>query len=160
MKTLKKPINTQTAILALIFSFLSACDQAPKREVEGVPYKPSDYIMTRTFTIAQEMIDTINPFLIAKGKGDDWFFYLYAYKIRFLYNNRKDSFVDRAYFEWDIRNKTTLNQMTYGTKEDNFNFQLDPYYEPESELNDSSQIRRITIRLGKKTFQGVATGTR
>ena len=143
--------------LPLAIPFLFACNQTPKKDIPGVPYNPEDYSQTSTYTVAQPAIDTTNPFLIAKGKGDDWFCYFYAYKIRFLYNNCKDSIVTRANFEWDIRNNVVLNTMTIGTKTDKFNIEIDPDYNSEEVGRDSSRVKKIIINLDKRSFKGYVT---
>ena len=137
--------------------FIICCNQTPKKEIPGVPYNPEDYVQTKLITGPQTVIDTTQPFLIAKGKGKDWHCYFYAYKIRFLYNNGKDSFNTRADFEYNIRNKIILNPVTIGAKTDKFNIEIDPDHDDESVGQDSSDVKKINITLDKKTYKGYVT---
>jgi hypothetical protein len=160
MTTLKILIKKYFSLLQLItltIPFLICCNQTPKKEIPGVPYNPEDYVQTKLITVPQTVIDTTEPFLIAKGNGKDWHCYFYAYKIRFLYNNGKDSFNTRADFEYYIRNKIILNPMTIGVKTDKFNIEIDPDHDYESMGQDSSRVKKIIITLDKKTYEGYVT---
>lgn len=135
--------------------FFYSCDQTQQKEIPGVPYNPEDYVKSYTTMVAQPAIDTVNPFLVATGKEKSWICFFHAHKIRFLYNHFRDSFVTPANFEWEIRNKATLNPMTIGTKQDKFFIQIN--HEDETESGDTSRVKLISITLNKKTYEGYVT---
>lgn len=140
--------------LAIIVIISSSCNH-PKKPDDGVPYNPTDLVKTVRVQVTLPAKDNIHPLVAASGKETGWLCEFYLKKIRFLYNNYRDSVITGADFTWDLENGTLLNPAIIGGENDKFNIRITEN-NCVSNVDDSVKVREIIIRNNGKMYTGCA----
>ncbi len=137
-----------------------SCNQAPKKEIDGVPYNPADYQMTQTFTVYEASYDTTKIIMTAKDGSNSWLCNFYADRLYLLTNNLKDTFTLTHDLSYSIKNKNLLYPNNFRTKDSSFIFEIFPETckgETDDDVIFSNVPKKLRIKFNNKIYSGCIT---
>ncbi len=109
-------------VIFLIF-LLSGCNQAPKKEIPGVPYNPEDNFQTKVITVYNP-IDTTSLLLVASDQKKTWRCEVYAKRINLLMHHFKDTLSISCDFSYEIKNNNLLYPFKLTTQDKSFSLEI------------------------------------
>ena len=141
----------------LIATITFACNEAPKKDIPGVPYNPMDYQHTEIVTVYEPPFDTTKILLTATDDKKTWTCNFYINRINLMTNKNKDTFSITNDLNYAVKNNMLLNPSSLTSKDKSFILKILAETcngETDDEVIYTDTAKKIIIMHDKVTLKG------